>query len=675
MANGYTQEKQYISISTPLGADKLLLRGFHGEEQISGLFHFTLEMVSEDNSLDASKIVGESATVTINLPDESQRYLNGIVGRFIQAGTDARFTTYYAELYPWFWQLTMTADSQIFQNQSTPDIITAVFSDLGFTDYRNALTGTYSPREYCVQYQETAFDFVSRLMEDEGIFYFFEHEDGKHTLVLADDADAHADCSGMEEALYKPWAPNWPDVDIITHCTLEQQVTPGKYAMDDFNFEIPETDLIADVTGKSGKMRIYEYPGGFDKKDAGEKKANVRIEAHELPTKVIRGDGHCRAFRAGYKFKLTEHDREDANVTYVLRRISHSATVDTYGNSFEAFPVDTPFRPPRTTPKPVVAGSQTAIVAGKSGEEIWTDKYGRIKVQFHWDQKGKKDENSSCWIRIAQGWAGKQWGGIFLPRIGQEVIVSFLEGDADRPIITGSVYNAQQTVPYTLPSEGTKSTIKSNSSKGGDGFNEIRFEDKKDNEEIYVHAQKDLVRDILNDETNTITQNRTTTIKEADDTLTVEKGKRTVTVQEGDETLVVEKGNRTVQVNTGNETHEVKGTRALTVTGAETHTNEANFTQEVSGNYTLKVSGNLTIEASGSVNIKAGKSLTNKAGMALTNEAGTSLDNKAGTSLTNKANVSLTNEAKVSMTSKSTGPHTVESSAILTVKGTTVKIN
>ncbi|MBC8458171.1 MAG: type VI secretion system tip protein VgrG [Deltaproteobacteria bacterium] len=672
----FTQDNQYISVSTPLGKDKLLLRGFHGEEQISGLFHFTLEMVSEDNALDASQVVGESATITINLADESQRYLNGIVTRFIQAGSNARFTTYYAELRPWLWLLTMTSDSQIFQNQSVPEIIEAVFSNLGFTDYRNALSATYSPREYCVQYQESAFDFVSRLMEDEGIFYFFEHEDGKHTLVLADDADAHAACSGMESALYKPWAPDWPEADFITHCTLEQQVTTGKYAMDDFNFETPDTDLIASVDGtSSNKMRIYEYPGGFDKKDAGEKKAKVRIEGYEMPEKLLKGNSHCRAFIAGYKFDLKEHDRDDINATYVLRWVSHSATLETYANSFEAFPVDVPFRPPRTAPKPVIAGSQTAIVVGKSGEEIWTDKYGRIKVQFHWDQKGQKDENSSCWIRVAQGWGGKQWGGLFLPRIGQEVIVSFLEGNPDLPLITGAVYNAQQTVPYTLPSEATKSTIKSNSSKGGGGFNEIRFEDKKDAEEFYIHAQKDMVKEVLNDETNTIKMNRTTTIQEGDETLTVEKGKRTVTIQEGDETLVVEKGNRIVQVNTGDETHEVKGKRDLTITGNETHTNKADFTQEVTGNFSLKVNGNLTIDVKGSVTIKAGQSLTNKAGTSLTNEAGTSLENKAGTSLTNKANASLTNEAGASLTNKGNASQTVESGGILIVKGSMVKIN
>jgi type VI secretion system secreted protein VgrG len=284
--------------------------------------------------------------------------------------------------------------------------------------------------------------------------------------------------------------------------------------------------------------------------------------------------------------------------------------------------LDVPFRPQRVTPKPVITGTQTAIVVGKSGEEIWTDKYGRIKVQFHWDQRGKNDENSSCWIRVDYGWAGKQWGSIFLPRIGQEVIISYLEGDPDRPLVTGAVYNAQQLVPYTLPAEQTKSTIKSNTSKGGAGFNEIRFEDKKDSEEMYFHAQKDQSIKVLN--------------------------------------------NRTKEVDK-NEKNTIKGTRDQTITGNETHTDEANFTHKVTGNYELKVTGNLTIDVTGSVTFKSAQSMTHQAQMSMTNEAQMSITNKAG--------MSMTNEAQVAITNKGNASNTVESGGITTVKGALVKIN
>jgi type VI secretion system secreted protein VgrG len=310
---------------------------------------------------------------------------------------------------------------------------------------------------------------------------------------------------------------------------------------------------------------------------------------------------------------------------------------------------------------------------GKSGEEIWTDAYGRIKVQFHWDQQGTNDENSSCWVRVAQAWAGQGWGSLFIPRIGQEVVVSFVNGDPDCPLVTGAVYNAQQTVPYTLPSEQTKSTIKSNSSKGGGGFNELRFEDKKDAEEVYLHAQKDLKVTVEHDRTTEVLNDATTTIKQ----------NRSVTIQEANDTLVVAKGNRTVQVQTGDETHEVQGTRSVTVTGDETHTNQANLTHEVtgdctwtiSGNLTIDVQGNVTIQAGGSLTNKADGSLTNKAGGSLTNEAGTSLTNKAGTTLTNDAGTSLTNKAAVSLTSSGGASLSIGASGMVVIGSALVKID
>lgn len=622
MSSTYTQESLRLKVTTPLGKDKLLLKAISGEEQISGLFRFNLEMVSEDPKLDFSSIVGKSVTVTFLLNDGTKHFINGVVGRFLQEDNNVRLTTYYADIHPWLWLLTKTRDCCIFQNKTVPQIIKSVFDDFGFKDYTDDLKGTYPSLDYCVQYDESAFNFVSRLMENAGIFYFFKHEEDKHTLVLGDDADAHKACPGLKEARYQQSSVQHTDDHVITRCFIEEQVVTGKFAHDDFNFETPSTDLIVEATGDESELRIYEYPGGFLKKDEGEKIANLRLEACEQPEKTLRGEGHVRAFTSGYKFDLKNHYRADANQTYVLRWLSLAATQERYTNSFEAFSVDIPFRPQRVMPKPVIVGTQTAIVVGKSGEEIWTDKYGRIKVQFHWDQKGKNDENSSCWIRVDYGWAGKQWGGIFLPRIGQEVIVSFLEGDPDRPLVTGAVYNAQQVVPYTLPDEQTKSTIKSNTSKGGQGFNEIRFEDKKDSEEMYFHAQKDQLIKVLN--------------------------------------------NRTKEVDK-NEKNTIKGTRDQTVTGDETHTDQANFTHKVTGNYELKVTGNLTIDVTGSVTFKSAQSMTHQAQMSMTNEAQMSITNKAG--------MSLTNEAQLAITNKGSASNTVESSGITTIKGALVKVN
>ncbi|MEA2463430.1 MAG: type secretion system secreted protein VgrG, partial [Acidobacteriota bacterium] len=562
--SSYVQTDQYISVSTPLGKDKLLLRSFRGEERLSGLFEFVLEMQSEDPALDFAAIVGKSVTVTVLLADGTNRYVNGIVGKFVQAGGDARFYNYYAELHPWFWLLTMSADCRIWQNKSVIDIVTGLFTELGFTDYKNSTSGTYAPLEYCVQYNETAFAFVSRLLEDAGITYFFEHEDGKHTLVLADAASAYAVCPGAA-TVNVGGNEHWLQQNTITSCALEQNVIPGKYAVDDFGFETPSTDLMgsADSTKATdaAKRRLYEYPGGFVKKDAAEGLAKKRMEEQELPQKLLRGTSFCRAWFAGAKSTVAKHLRDDANVAYVLQYVSHSASWDAYTNSFEAVPADAIIRPRRVTPKPVIPGTQTAIVVGKSGEEIWTDKYGRVKVQFHWDQLGKNDENSSCWIRVAHGWAGKAWGQMFLQRIVQEVVVSFLEGNPDRPLITGSVYNAEQTVPYTLPDNQTQSTIKSNVSKGGGGFNELRFEDKKDSEEVFIQAERDYNTVIKNNETHKVGFEKK---KDGNQTIDIYKN-RTVTLAEGNDALQVKKGNRDIKVDTGNETHTVAGTRDLTV--------------------------------------------------------------------------------------------------------------
>lgn len=673
------QENLYFSVSTPLGPDTLILTRFHGEERVSGLFHFHLELISETKDVDFSALIGEGATITVDLADDSQRYIHGKITSFRQGGSDAKFTHYYAELRPTFWMLTLSADCKIFQEMTVPDILEAVLQDKGVTDFKNNLTGSYQPREYCVQYNETHFDFLSRLMEEEGIFYYFEHADGIHTLILVDDVSGLTPCPGADTVDYGTEA-TWVQQNVATTVTVSESVMPGEHAVDDFYFETPTTDLMTATAGKAadpgaGTRRIYEYPGRYVKKDRGTVLSKLRIEENEVPGKSLSGESYARPFTSGYKFTLAKHYRSDVNAEWILLRVHHAFEWDHYENQFEAIPSKTPYRPPRVTPKPFIPGTQTAIVVGKSGEEIWTDEYGRIKVQFHWDQIGTNDENSSCWIRVAQPWAGKTWGQIFLPRIDQEVVVTFVDGDPDRPLVTGSVYNAIQTVPYGLPAEQTKSTIKSNSSKGGGGFNEMRFEDKKGEEEIYVHAQKDQNIEVLNDrtktigndETNTIQNSRTTTIKDADDTLTVETGNRVVTVknsrtttiQDADDTLTVSTGNRIVNVDTGNEEHTVAG----------------DFTVTVQGNLTLDVAGTITIKAGSSISTEAGTSVATKAGTSISEKAGTDLSNEAGTSLTNKAGTTMTNEAAISLTNKGSATQTVDGGGMLTLKGGLIKIN
>ena len=613
------QTTRNLTLATPLGPKTLRLRALTGEERISGLFHFRLEMRSRESDIDFGQIVGRSVTVTMSLAGAVQRYVNGVVGRFVQGDGSADAAVYYADLYPSLWLLTMSSDCRIFQGRSVPEILEAVFEEHGLTDYRNALVGSYAQRDYCVQYNETAFDFVSRLMEEEGIFYFFEHQEGGHTLVLADDPSAFP--APGDSLSYG--GSGSAGGGTVSECTLEESVIPGGSALDDFNFETPSTDLVTSADSSAARdgarRQLYEYPGGFDRAAAGQSLARIRVEEQDAPQIALRGSSGSPALVSGHAFTLTGHYRPDVDGAYVVNRLEHDADQSGYDSTFEALPAAVSYRPPRRTPKPVIAGTQTALVVGKAGEEIWTDKYGRVKVQFHWDRLGTADENSSCWVRVSHAWAGKSWGQLFLPRIGQEVIIGFEEGDPDRPIITGRVYNAEQTVPYPLPDQQTRSTIKSRSSKSGDGSNELRFEDRKGEEEIWLHAQRNLNVEVGNERTATVGGNRTTTVG-GNETLTVggerelriEQGNDTLTVR-GDRSLTIRRGDRAVKLDRGGSIVEaarsielkvgassirlepqgitIKGDR-ITVDGtAETQISAATTT--VSGEGTLVLKGGL----------------------------------------------------------------------------------
>lgn len=635
---GFTQDNRYLSVTTPLGTDTLILKALRGTESLSGLFRYELEMISENGELDFSAIVGQTVTAKVELADgENARYFDGLVTEFSQHDSDPHFWVYRAVIRPKFWLATRKADCRIFQDMSVTDIAEKLLGEVGVTDYALETSSSYATRTYCVQYNESVYDFLNRLFEDEGIFWFHRHEEGTHTLVLADDADAHEACPHLDLATYRPTGQQGrDDEDAIHQLAYSQRVVTDHFATDDYNFETPSTDLAtaADGDGTGSNMEVYEYPGGYMAKSLGDGFANLRVQEFEAQSKSLDGRGSLKSFIAGYSFDLQWHGRDALNDTYVLGDLSIRAEEDRYENSFRAFPKSLAFRPVRKTPRPRIHGTQTAVVTGKAGEEIWTDSFGRVKVQFHWDREGQKDENTSCWVRVAQGWAGKSWGSWFLPRIGMEVVVTFLEGDPDRPLITGCVYNGEQTQPYALPDDQTKFTIMSNSSKGGDGYNEFRFEDKAGEEEVFLHAQLDW---------NTIVENaRTTTIKESDDTVTIEKG------------------NRTFEVQTGNESHSVKGTRTLKVDGSQTHTTGDGFIHDVTGDYSLKVSGDLTIDVDGNITIKAGQNITveagqnidTSAGQDISQDAGMNMSNSAGQNISNAAGMNMDNEAEMNLTNK-----------------------
>jgi len=621
----YTQENRLIAIDTPLGTDVLLLAGFHGIEGISGLFSFELNLLSENHNIKFEDIIGKNVTVSIILADGDKRFFNGIISSFSQgrgggeAGGDSHYT---ATMVPWLWLLTRTADSRIFQKLSVPDIVEKIFTEKEFLDYKLLLNDSYDKRDYCVQYRETDFNFISRLLEEEGICYFFEHEEKKHTLILADASDKFKPCPKQESARYQISAGGWLEEDVITSLEKMQEIRPAKYTINDFNFEIPGTDLKVDVSTRQmlgpGEREIYDYPGLYTKKAQGERLTTIRMEEEETKITSITGSSDCRAFTSGYRFNLSDYYREDMDQKdYLLTHIEHevrevsdysSASIKSMGsespyiNRFKCIPFDVPYRPSRDTVKPVVRGTQTAIVVGPAGEEIYTDEHGRIKVQFHWDREGENNENSSCWIRVSQSMAGNRWGAMFLPRIGHEVIVDFVEGDPDRPLITGQVYHGNNMPPYLLPDNKTISTFKSNSSPEGGGFNEIRFEDKKGEEQLFIHAEKNMDIWIKNDRFETVDNNRH---------LHITKDKRNHVENNLHEKV---DGNHYGEIGkdrhlnvTGKEAKQVAQSLSLTVKGEVNEVFKADHSEQTTGDYYLKAK-NIVIEASQNITLSVGSS-------------------------------------------------------------------
>jgi type VI secretion system secreted protein VgrG len=512
-----TQNQRQIAVHCALGADVLLFRRMRASEALSELSEYNLDLYSERADLQIDELLATPASISIDLPHGGKRHFSGLITRFALTGRQGRYTTYQATLRPWLWFLTRSSDCRIFQDQGVLDIVKAVFSAYSIADVdTSGLSGSYKPYQYCVQYRETDFNFVSRLLEREGIYYYFRSTAGRHTMVLVDSHGAHAPAPGYASLLYMPAADHaMRESEVVYEWTMGSEIEPGVQSLRDYDFEKPSANLlvkssVARAYAQSRHER-YDYPGQYTERADGEARARVQLESQHVSYQRVRGASRARGLYPGCLFTLTEHQRSDQNREFLVTGVQYTLSSDTYepvrpadpepvlSCTFSALASQTEYRPASVARKPVVQGPQTAIVVGKAGEEIWTDKYGRIKVQFHWDRLGHEDETSSCWVRVAQGWAGKRWGSLFVPRVGQEVIVSFLEGDPDRPLVTGSVYNADNMPPYPLPAQATRSTIKSNSSVGGGGYNELRFEDKKGAEQLYVHAERDLEQRVRRD--------------------------------------------------------------------------------------------------------------------------------------------------------------------------------
>ena len=684
-------DNQLVAISTPLGDDKLVLRQAHVTEELGQPFSIDVELLSEDEDISLDDILGKNVTIRLETETES-RYFNGIVTEFFQKENVARNACFGAVVRPWFWLLTLSETCRIFQEKTYPEIIKSVFKDLGFSDFEDQLTGTYSAQEYVVQYNESDFNFVSRIMEQEGIYYYFVHTNGKHSLVMADDSSVQPDIG--EVPFYEKEDTNYQvEIEGITKWENYRKIRTGGVSLGDFDFTTPSKNLSAVTkdpkTGSLASLQKFNYPGKYTERKDGTSYTKILMEKENVHYDQKYSEGNMRTLYAGSQFKLIDHHRDDQNDNYLVVKftcvlkseqyVSTSSDNDValFSCSFTAIPAKVTYRPQQLANKPKITGPQTAMVVGKQGEEIWTDKYGRVKVLFHWDRESKADEKSSCWIRVSQTWAGKNWGSMQIPRIGQEVLVDFIHGDPDRPIIIGSVYNGSTMPPYDLPTNATMSGIKSRSSKGGVGFNEIRLEDKKGEEQIFIHGEKNQDTNIKNDCFETIGNDKHLVVKN-DQVILIENNR-----SEEVKADHVEKIGKDRHLDiVGKEAKKVKGSLSLTVTGDVSEVFKANHSMQITDDSYIKGT-NICIEATDNITLKVGGSTIaiSSDGIAIETsgdiklDAGGKVDVKSGadTKIDAGANANIKSGANTEI--KATGMADLKAGGIASVKGSMVKIN
>ena len=620
-------------VRTPLGGDALTFTHLAGRDEISRCFAYTVGFASRDPDIDPLKMLG--GPVSVEGESKPERWFSGLVSDFRLTRIEDRLAYYEATVRPWLWFLGNTTDCRIFQNMTAIEIVEKIFSKYGVAKFEKRLQGSYPSREYCVQYDESDLDFVQRLLEHEGVMYFFEHGDGEHKLILADAMNKLKPAPGYDKVPYHfEGRGARRDLEYITEWVPGSSVRPGAYAHTDYDFQKPGADLMAKSDQAFGHKQAsgenYRQPGAHLDVGRGDAVALVRREELQAVHQRIAAAGTVRGLFSGCTFKLEGFPRDDQNEEYLVVSAEYRVLdpgyhtgVETGGESFTVVlgvaPTSLPYRPPRITPRPIMRGPQTATVVGPPGEEIFTDKYARVKVQFHWDRQGKKDQNSSCFVRVSQTWAGSNWGFIQIPRIGQEVIVDFIEGDPDLPIITGRVYNASQMPPYGLPGSATQSGWKSNSSKGGGGYNELMFEDKAGSELVNFQAQKDH---------NLLIKHDRTKLVQHDQSDRIDHDAKHSVGHNLDEDVG---NNKTVKVgvdqttNIGsNDTETVGKNRSLTVGSNETISIGSNSTETIGANHaqTVAIAQAITVGAARVDTV--GATETRSVGAAQTNTIGSS---------------------------------------------------
>ena len=613
MPNLDLSQAEFLFHSDALADATLFVYQFSGSESLSQPFEFQVDLVCDDPNLDLEAPIGQAACLTLRGRTfdggRYQRYVHGVIERFVQIGAGVRQSRYQATLVPTIKQLAFTRNSRIFQKLSSPDVTKQVLSEDKIpSDWVSQLLhGSYGPRDYCVQYQESDLNLIQRLWEEDGIFYFFEHERDKDKLVLGDGGHAFSTLPVYEELRLRD-KPHLHE-ECLFEFRAESAMRPGGTVLRDFKFKQPALEMEATAqASKFADFKMYYFPGEYVDPQLGKQIAQLRLEELQCQKSFYVGTSSVRAMLPGHKFTLCGHRRDDCNQEYLIISVEHRGTQPlalgeegngkqeaAYQNRLTCIPTQVPFRPARVTPRPTISGVQTAVVVGPPGEEIHCDDHGRIKVKFHWDRSAGRDDNSSCWIRVSQPWGGAGQGGMFIPRVGQEVVVQFLEGDPDRPLIVGRVYNGENPVPHGLPAAKNISTIRSASTPGGGGFNEIKFDDSKGKEEVFVHAQFDMNEvvehnhstTVLANQTNTVTVDQTNTVN-GNQTETVKKN-QSVTVTEGDQSITVQTGNRTLTVKQNLTETVQSGDHTATI-------------QSGSSSLTVKQDRNVTVQ-SGSHNV------------------------------------------------------------------------
>jgi type VI secretion system secreted protein VgrG len=639
-----------ISVSD-LAGYPLHLHWMSGEEMLgghlAGLFEYRIEVASSVEDIAARDVLGKKLTVKLVLPEGGSRYFNGHVSNWGYRGMRDDRAIYRATVHPWLWFLNFTADCRAFNGKSAVEIVKRVFAKYGEADFEDTLSSDYPPYDFVVQYRETDFNLVCRLLQQEGAYFFFRHEAERHKLVLADGPGAYKKAPGYEEIPYVP--PTTAGKQMRKHFDRwksSQEIQPRSYGLGDFDFQKVRVDLRAMRSADPKQERfsigeIFDYPGRYLDQGRGETLAALRLAELSEESQTIEVEGNPWGLGVGNIFTLPNPPRSEKPIDFLVTSAHYELRVPEersggttggeppYSAKYTLLPTTEQFRPRRITPKPAILGPQTAVVVGmkktaeSDPEEIVTDPYGRVRVRFHWERIGTKwpdirgdhdltEEENTCWVRVAQMWAGNRWGAIHLPRVGQEVVVEFLEGNPDRPLITGSVYNADNMPPYELPAKKTQSGIKSRSTKGGNAsnFNEIRFEDEKGREELHMRAEKDMSTLVKHDQSLTVGADRSMTVEgnrsatvKKDDAVTIE-GEHHLTVTKA--VTEIFKDDHTLKV-TGQQNLDVEKDKNEHVKLAYTLTTDKAFHLNQEATHLTFEGTNVTLDSAGVVTVKRGE--------------------------------------------------------------------